>query len=325
VIDIFKYKILTIILVICMLFMAAGCQEEPDEENAYNIETDEEFHQAVEHIMDRFLREDDQEAIYNELFEEFGDRYTEDEIRVHVRALLEEQEDQLSAELEIVQGKIEEAEEKIAELDEVLEDKADGDAIQELEEELAPLKEWIEKLDLKIEETEDFYRKMELYEEKENTLLMTAEIMENKIETVEKSEDEEQQGAGAFFNYHHKIEELKEKDQEIQEAYESVTGDNFISEQVLHDELQKNIIPDSEDLLDELEDVELDTDEIRDVHQTFKEARSTLLQAYSLWVEAIQEEEQDMVDEAIQLAEEGETLRETFYKELEQLLQRYTN
>ncbi|MFO7952178.1 MAG: hypothetical protein R6U91_05170 [Bacillota bacterium] len=324
-VKIFIHKFLPILLVPLLLFIFTGCDSENEGETTYNVETDEEFQQSVEQILDRYLHENDEEAIYNELYEEFGDRYTEEEIRVHVRALLEEREDELRAELEIIQNQVKEAEEKVSKLEEELEEKADEDTIQELKEELAPLADWVEKLEGKIAETEYFYRKVEILEEMENTLLMIAEIMEDKIKTLQENQANSDEGAGAFLNYHHKIEELIEKDEEIQEAFEGVTGDNFISEQVLHDELKKNIIPKSEDLLDSLEDVDLETEEIRETHQTFEEAYSTLLQGYNLWVEAIQEEDQDMVEEAVELVEEGKTLKQTFLKELDQLFQNYTS
>ena len=317
----FKYKVFVLTMAFFLLSLTAGCNGDIEEET-YNVETDEEFQQSVEQVLERFLREDNEDVIYQELLEEYGERYTEEEIRVYVGALLEEQEEELSAELEAVKEQVDEAQEKVNEFEEELTDET---AREELEEQLKPLNNWLEELEKKIEETTDFYRKVELYEEMENTLLQIAEILENKVTTLEEREGNTEEGAGAFFSYNHEIEELLDHDKEIQEAYNSVTGDNFISEQVLHDELEKNIIPESEDLLDQLGDIDQDTEEIQEVHQKIKEAQSTLLQGYNLWVEAIQEEDQDMVDEAVELVEKGKELRQTFYKELDILLQKYTN
>ncbi len=320
-----SHRLLIIILVAVLLISGAGCNNE--EEKVYDIDTDEEFKQAVEASIERFFREENSDAIYNELYEEFSERYDEEEIHAYVSAIVEEEQELLHSQKDDLQQKINELEEQVDDYEEQLDELANTDTKQQMSEQTKPLVDWIDDLNKKIDETHDLFRKIELMEEMENTLKELSIMLEEKIDTIEDSDIEEpdEETSGDFFSYYEDINQIVEKDRDITEAYNSVSGDNFISKTVLHDELNENVIPKTEDLVSQLSRINPGTEEIEELHRRYEDGWDKKLQGFNLWVEAIKEENQNKVDDAVKLVERGEVLKEEFLEDLEQLVEEAIN
>ncbi len=311
----YPLKSLLIIFLAALLLAVTGCDIQ---EEAYEMETDEEFQMAVETAVERFLRDDDPGIIFNDLFEIYAERYPEEEIEEYVMRRVEEETEIINAKLEELEQKIAEAAEETANLKEKLENEADEEALENINEKLQPMYNWIEKLERKIKEASDPGRKVDLMEEKINTYKELTSIIEEKLDS-DRPNISNNLETRHLLNYYHDVETLLSKERGIAAAYEGVTGDNFISDQVLHDELRKKIIPETETLLDELKKVTTESEEVEDLHDSFIETWELKLQGFNKMTEAIKNNNDDRRTEAEDLIEAGIRSREQFLNKLEDL------
>ncbi len=307
---------LMVLLTLFLLLPAAGCTSE---EEVYEMETDEEFQQAVENAVERFLRNDNPETILDDLYETFAERYSEEEIEEYVMEKVNEETEQVNTKLEELEQRVTEAETRANELKEKLENQADEKTLEDINEHLKPLYNWIEKLDTKIEEASDPGRIVELMEEKINTYNELSSIIEDKLDS-DRLELNHNLEARDLLNYYHDIENLLEKEKDIVSAYERVSGDNFISEQVLHDELRKTVIPKTETLLDDLKGITTESEDVENLHDTFMQTWELKLEGYEKLAEAIKNNKVNLKADAEELIEEGERYREQFLNKLEELV-----
>jgi len=308
-------KMLIIFLAGLLLIIAAGCDTE---EEVYEMETDEEFQVAVDTAVERFLRDDNPETIFNDLFETFSERYSEEEIEEYVRDRVEDETAKINAKLEELEQQIAEAADEVNELKEQLENEASEEALEDINEKLQPMYSWIEKLEQKIEEASDPGRIVDLMEEKINTYNELASIIEDKLDSDRLNINTNME-ARDLINYYHDIETLLDKERNIAAAYNEVTGDNFISDQVLHDELRKNIIPETESLLDELKAVTTESEEVEELHDAFIETWELKLQGFKKMTEAIKNDDENIRSEAEGLVEDGIRSREQLLDKMEEL------
>lgn len=88
-------------------------------------------------------------------------------------------------------------------------------------------------------------------------------------------------------------------------AYESVTGVNFTNDGVLYDTLQNEVIPTYEKFLKELHSVKLETDELKDIHDIYINAAETQYEAFGVIIEALEQQDPALVQEANALLEQG--------------------
>ncbi len=306
---------LVISLAALVLVVAAGCGTE---EEVYEMETDEEFQIAVETAVERFLRDDDPDIIFNDLFETYGERYPEQEIEDYVMGRVNEETEKVNAKLEELEQRATEAAEKANNLREQLENEASDEALEDINEKLQPMYSWIDKLNQKIEDASDPGRIVDLMEEKINTYNELASIIEEKIDS-DRLDITNNLEARDLLNYYHDIEALLNKERDIAAAYEGVTGGNFISDQVLHDELSKNIIPETENLLVDLKTVEPESEETEDLHNSFIETWELKLRGYKKMTEAIKNEDDNKRSEAEDLIEDGIRYREQFINKMDDL------
>jgi len=299
-----------------LMLPAGGCNME---EEAYEMETDQEFQQAVENAVERFLQDDDPDIILNDLYETFAERYSEEEIESYVMARVNEEADKVNARLEELDQEIAEAAEKAGDLKKQLENEADGETLEKFNEQLQPMYNWIDKLDQKIEEATDPGRIADLKQEKINTYRELVSVIEEKLDSDRLNINNNLETRD-LLNYYHEIEALLDKEREIVSAYERVTGDNFISDRVLHDELRKNIIPETEALLDQLKGIKAESEDTENLHRSFLNTWELKLDGYKKMVRAINNDDDDTRSEAEELIEEGANSRQQFRAKLEELL-----
>lgn len=306
-------QIALIFLIPLLLLAATSCNQE---EETYDIQTDEEFLEAADKAVERLLRENNKEVVYENLYKAFSNRYSETEIKEYVKIRADEEKEIFSSRANILEQQIEELEKRIDDYWEQLENQDEEAGMEKVEEKIVPLYDWIDKFASEMEETADHYRIIELVEEKKNTLEKVANILEEQLQSENPGFNRDSLQKRDLLNYYYKIEYLLEKGSRISAGYAQVTGENHISDQVLYDELNKKLIPESETLLEELKRVEVENDEIKKLHDNYNQGWKLQLEGFKLLSKALNEKDDDIIKQADELIEEGAFLRKNYLEKL---------
>ena len=88
-------------------------------------------------------------------------------------------------------------------------------------------------------------------------------------------------------------------------AYGSVSGVNYQDDQTLYDALVNDIIPDYTKFIDELESVNMETDELKEIHEIYLTGANHQYNGFLKIVEAIENQDASMIEEANKMLEEG--------------------
>ncbi|WP_342429438.1 hypothetical protein [Neobacillus sp. FSL H8-0543] len=88
-------------------------------------------------------------------------------------------------------------------------------------------------------------------------------------------------------------------------TYGSVSGGNYQDDQTLYDALVNEIIPDYTKFIDELESVDIETEELREVHEIYLSGAEQQFNGFVKIVEAIDNQDASMIDEANLMLDEG--------------------
>ncbi len=309
-------RVILIFLGFLMLLSTAGCNSEDE---TYDMKTDEEFLEAVDIAVELLLQEQDDDNIYENLYKNFSARYPEHEIRAYVEARVDEEKETFNHLVDQIGQRIAELENQIDDYLIKLENQDQEDDInkaEKIEIQLKPFFDWLDELDDKLENTADHNRIIELMEEKENTYEEMVTILNNQVQSGQSHRNAERLEKRDMLNYYHEIENILEKDNSIFTRFDSVTGEDYISDQVLHDELERYIMPESKLLLEELKKVKVESDEIRQIHYTYKQGWELKIEGFVLLARAIKEEDEIKREQANELIEEGNQLRGQFLEEL---------
>lgn len=132
----FKLKVwLVFLLAAFLLGVISGCEGE-----GYSIETDEEFKEAVDEALEEISRGvKTLEATYDEMSEEFADRYSREEIEQFMKTRAEQIEEELTTRTEAIEQRISELDEELNENLNEMSDISEEEVRQELESTLEPL------------------------------------------------------------------------------------------------------------------------------------------------------------------------------------------
>ncbi|MUV36435.1 hypothetical protein JNUCC1_00237 [Lentibacillus sp. JNUCC-1] len=114
---------------------------------------------------------------------------------------------------------------------------------------------------------------------------------------------EEQDNLVSYFN--DDIQPLAPQEEEVVAEYESVTGPNFTDDQTLYDALTESIVPKYEDLVKKAEAIEIDDEEIAEVHDIYLTAANNQLEGFHSIVEALEKQDPSMIEGANQVLTEG--------------------
>lgn len=93
---------------------------------------------------------------------------------------------------------------------------------------------------------------------------------------------------------------LADDETEIVGKYAAVTGMNYTDDQTLYETLKGEIIPEYNQFIKDLEAVEIETDELRKIHEDYIEATNIQASAFLLIVTAIENQDSAMINEANQ-------------------------
>ncbi|MFD1359095.1 hypothetical protein ACFQ4X_14340 [Fictibacillus halophilus] len=95
-----------------------------------------------------------------------------------------------------------------------------------------------------------------------------------------------------------KMPSLGKEEMKIVGKYDDVTGPNYTDDQSLYDALKAEIIPEYNEFIKDLEAVEIETDELRNIHEDYIEATNIQASAFLLIVSAIENQDSTMINEA---------------------------
>lgn len=123
-----------------------------------------------------------------------------------------------------------------------------------------------------------------------------------------------------ILNYVNKeLKTAQELEDKAVSAYEGVAGVNYTDDPTMHDALVNEVIPTYTELIDELESVNIESDELKEIHEIYLTGANLQLSAFEKIKEAIEKQSSSMIDEANQLLEEGRLKIEDYNKKLDEL------
>ncbi|MFB5196544.1 hypothetical protein ACE198_16685 [Neobacillus sp. KR4-4] len=94
-------------------------------------------------------------------------------------------------------------------------------------------------------------------------------------------------------------------------AYEGVSGTNYQDDQTMYDVLNRDVIPNYNEFIKELESVKIETDEVREIHEIYIEGADIQFNAFAIIKQAIEEQDADLIQKANDmLADARKHLRE---------------
>jgi hypothetical protein len=88
-------------------------------------------------------------------------------------------------------------------------------------------------------------------------------------------------------------------------AYGSVSGVNYQDDQTLYDALVTEIIPDYKEFIKELESVDIETDELKEIHDIYLTGANHQYNGFLKIVEALENQDIGMIEEANKMLDEG--------------------
>lgn len=114
--------------------------------------------------------------------------------------------------------------------------------------------------------------------------------------------------AVAFQAYIDEIILLAPEEGRIIEAYGSVSGDNYVNDSIMYDELYNNVVPSYAEFVITLEGISSDNEIISDLHSLYVEAATIQLGAFTVMITALEEQDRDLVQMANQGLSEASSL-----------------
>lgn len=81
-------------------------------------------------------------------------------------------------------------------------------------------------------------------------------------------------------------------------AYEGVSGANYQDDQTMYDALTKEVIPNYNEFIKELDSVNIETDELQEIHEIYIEGADIQYKAFVTIKQALEEQDPALVQEA---------------------------
>ena len=297
--------------------IAVGCE---DEEEEYQIETDLEFQEEVEDSVEEVFRGMTTEsAIIDNLNEKYSDRYEENDIEDYFTKRMDQEEEVIIERLDEIEERVDELEEQGLENLDELELVAEEETIREVEGRMDSILSELEELDQEAEATEDLYRLIELTEEMKAQYKEMIDITEEALQEAGQDKREIGDLGEELQSYYQQIKPLGEKEQDIIVSLNNVTGENYTSDQDFYNELESFILPETRSLLEELRGMEPGNEELSQLHSKFVEGWETQQEGFQLYLEGLEEGEEEIVLEGDRIVEEGGQLLQSFNHELNQM------
>ncbi len=212
-----------------------------------------------------------------------------------------------------------EADDYLSELEKLV----DLSTLEELGENLNYYVNRIDDLDRELEEETDAHEMMDILEEMELNLKEMVFMIKETLESFKELNDEEAIKED-LISYYELVEYLGEKEYQIATSFSNVTGQNYTSDESFHQELKNNMLPETEGLLNELKNIRPKTKEVNELHAIFIEGWELQQQAFLVYKEALEEQNEDKILEGNYLLEKGSSMLDTFAKRLEIMAEKYS-
>ncbi|MEH7116506.1 hypothetical protein V7128_03645 [Neobacillus vireti] len=81
-------------------------------------------------------------------------------------------------------------------------------------------------------------------------------------------------------------------------AYEAVSGANYTDDQTMYDALTKEVIPNYNEFIQELDSVKIETDELRKIHEIYIEGADIQYKAFVTIKQALEEQDPALIQKA---------------------------
>ncbi|QCR34255.1 hypothetical protein [Lysinibacillus sp. SGAir0095] len=138
---------------------------------------------------------------------------------------------------------------------------------------------------------------------------------ETKTETVTSNPDSEL--AQDFTNYIDEIILLAPEEDRIIGLYDSVTGANYVSDEILYYTLLDDVLPGYRQFVVELETIMPKNPRIQDLHELYIEGANTQYNAFTLMISALEEQDMETMTQANQGLDQARALLRDWLYELE--------
>ncbi|MFP3916799.1 hypothetical protein U5N28_03220 [Lysinibacillus telephonicus] len=118
----------------------------------------------------------------------------------------------------------------------------------------------------------------------------------------------------AFTEYMNEIVLLAPEEERIIGLYDSVTGVNYVNDEMIYNTLLNDVIPSYRQFIIDLEAIMPKNQEIRELHEMYIEAANIQYNSFTLMISALEEQNVDTITEANQgLDEARRILRDWLY------------
>ena len=115
--------------------------------------------------------------------------------------------------------------------------------------------------------------------------------------------------------------ELAVQEEEALAMYESVSGENYTDDQTMYLALTEEVIPMYRDFIADLESVEVETDELRALHEQYIDAANLQQSAFLTLAQGLIEGDYTMVDEANQKLATAKKMIRDYLNEMNVLME----
>ncbi|TYR80771.1 hypothetical protein FZC66_10430 [Priestia megaterium] len=103
------------------------------------------------------------------------------------------------------------------------------------------------------------------------------------------------------------------------EAYDSVSGDNYTDDAAMYTAMVNEVIPQYRKFIDELEEIKVETDELRDIHEGYIKAANTQYNAFVKIVSALDKRDRTLIVEANEMLDEARKGIRQYLTDIERL------
>ncbi|MCA0970749.1 hypothetical protein LCM20_09125 [Halobacillus litoralis] len=103
------------------------------------------------------------------------------------------------------------------------------------------------------------------------------------------------------------------------DSMNAVTGANYTDDATLKTALETDVIPPYTEVVDKLKAIELQEEELQDLHEQYVQGAESQLEGFEKALEAIDTQDQTLVNEANQLMMEGQKQIEGYTKGMQEL------
>lgn len=112
----------------------------------------------------------------------------------------------------------------------------------------------------------------------------------------------------AFQTYVEEIMLLAEEEIRIIDVYGSVSGENYVNDEIMYDALYYDVVPSYSEFVQALEGIQSSNQVIQDLHAIYVEAATVQLGAFTVMISALEEQSTDLVQLANQGLSDASTL-----------------